>query len=102
MYLGQIVESAPHELLWSRPLHPYSRGLIAAVPVPDPKAAQHQGQPAIEGEIPSPADPPSGCRFRTRCWKAQQKCTDEEPTLDIIGPAGQPVACHFPESGPLR
>ena len=94
MYLGQIVESAPHELLWSRPLHPYTRGLIAAVPVPDPKAAQHQGQPAIEGEISSPADPPSGCRFRTRCPFAAPICAEQEPLLRPVDD-GSFVACHF-------
>jgi oligopeptide/dipeptide ABC transporter ATP-binding protein len=94
MYLGQIVESAPHELLWSRPLHPYTRGLIAAVPVPDPKSAKRHNQPVIEGEIPSPADPPSGCRFRTRCPFAAPICAEREPMLRQVDDRSL-VACHF-------
>jgi oligopeptide/dipeptide ABC transporter ATP-binding protein len=94
MYLGQIVESAPHQLLWSRPLHPYTRGLIAAVPVPDPKSAKPPDQPVIEGEIPSPADPPSGCRFHTRCPFAAAICAEREPVLRQVDSRSL-VACHF-------
>jgi oligopeptide/dipeptide ABC transporter ATP-binding protein len=94
MYLGQIVESAPHELLWSRPLHPYTRGLIAAVPVPDPKSAKRQDQPVITGEIPSPSDPPSGCRFRTRCPFAAPICAERDPMLRQVDDRSL-VACHF-------
>jgi oligopeptide/dipeptide ABC transporter ATP-binding protein len=94
MYLGKIVESAPRELIWSRPLHPYTRALIAAVPVPDPKAVKPRSDVAIEGEIPSPVDPPSGCRFRTRCPLAAPLCAEHEPTLRQID-GGSFAACHF-------
>ena len=95
MYLGKIVESAPRELIWSRPLHPYTRGLIAAVPVPDPKVDQTAERCwSIEGEIPSPVDPPSGCRFRTRCPFAAPICAEQDPMLRQIDD-GSFVACHF-------
>ena len=96
MYLGKIVESAPRALIWSRPLHPYTRALIAAVPVPDPKAAKQRNDAAIEGEIPSPVDPPSGCRFRTRCPFAAPLCAEREPMLREVDD-GSFVACHFVE-----
>jgi oligopeptide/dipeptide ABC transporter ATP-binding protein len=96
MYLGKIVESAPRELIWSRPLHPYTRALIAAVPVPDPKAVKQRNDTSNEGEIPSPTDPPSGCRFRTRCPFAAPLCAEREPLLREIDP-GSFVACHFVE-----
>ena len=94
MYLGKIVESAPRELIWSRPLHPYTRALIAAVPVPDPKVIKPRDDAAIEGEIPSPVDPPSGCRFRTRCPLAAPLCAEQEPMLRQIDD-GSFAACHF-------
>jgi peptide/nickel transport system ATP-binding protein len=96
MYLGKIVESAPRALIWSRPLHPYTRALIAAVPVPDPKLANRHTYAVIEGEIPSPVDPPSGCRFRTRCPFAAPLCAEREPLLRKIDD-GSFVACHFVE-----
>ncbi len=98
MYLGKIVESAPRELIWSRPLHPYTRGLIAAVPVPDPKLAKQNQQSLITGEIPSPVAPPSGCRFRTRCPFAVPLCAEREPELREVE-AGSFVACHFVTRG---
>jgi oligopeptide/dipeptide ABC transporter ATP-binding protein len=94
MYLGKIVESAPRELIWLRPLHPYTRALIAAIPVPDPKVMQPRSDAAIEGEIPSPVDPPSGCRFRTRCPLAAPLCAEQEPMLRQIDD-GSFAACHF-------
>jgi peptide/nickel transport system ATP-binding protein len=94
MYLGKIVENAPRELIWSRPLHPYTRALIAAIPVPDPKVIKPRGDAAIKGEIPSPVDPPSGCRFRTRCPLAAPLCAEQEPMLRQIDD-GSFAACHF-------
>jgi peptide/nickel transport system ATP-binding protein len=94
MYLGKIVELADNELLYSRPRHPYTRALLSAVPVPDPTVRKQRLQ--LIGEQPSPQDPPSGCHFRTRCWKAQSICETTEPPLTGDDPNHQ-VACHFPE-----
>jgi peptide/nickel transport system ATP-binding protein len=94
MYLGKICEvSAPDEL-YKHPAHPYTAGLLAAIPVPDPSVRPEE-RPALAGEIPSPVAPPSGCRFRTRCPKAQDICAAEEPQVQQVAP-GQFVACHFP------
>jgi peptide/nickel transport system ATP-binding protein len=101
MYLGKIVEVGDRSQIYETPAHPYTRALLSAVPDIEALGTARE-RIRLTGDVPTPLNPPSGCRFRTRCWKAQQKCADEEPTLDIIGPAGQPVACHFPESGPLR
>ena len=94
MYLGKIVELADNELLYSRPRHPYTRALLSAVPVPDPTVRKQRLQ--LAGEPPSPLDPPSGCHFRTRCWKAQSICETTEPPLTGDDLSHQ-VACHFPE-----
>lgn len=93
MYLGTVCEIAPSDALYESPLHPYTAALLEVVPTPDP-AAPLPGQ-VLSGEIPSPRNPPSGCRFRTRCPFAQQRCADEVPVLREILP-GQQVACHFP------
>ncbi|MCE5242147.1 MAG: ABC transporter ATP-binding protein, partial [Desulfobacteraceae bacterium] len=92
MYLGRIVELAPTEELYLAPRHPYTRALLSAVPVPDPK---HRSELiALTGEVPSPINPPSGCRFRTRCYMVQEICGREEPPMKEIRP-GRFAACHF-------
>jgi oligopeptide/dipeptide ABC transporter ATP-binding protein len=100
MYLGKIVERGPAETVYTRAQHPYTRALLSAVPVPEPHLERGRHRLVLQGEVPSPVNPPSGCRFRTRCWKAQDKCAIEEPELIDRGGA-HPVACHFPETGPI-
>jgi peptide/nickel transport system ATP-binding protein len=99
MYLGKLCEVAAPDDLYARPAHPYTAALLAAIPVPDPAARPDEGK-VLGGEIPSPVHPPSGCRFRTRCPKAQARCAEEEPQVRPVGDAtngtGHYVACHFP------
>ncbi|MBT8202421.1 MAG: ATP-binding cassette domain-containing protein, partial [Acidimicrobiia bacterium] len=96
MYLGKIVEFGDRADIYQRPTHPYTKALLSAVPVPDPDHVAAEGRIILEGDVPNPAHPPSGCRFRTRCWKAQPVCGEQEPALVARG-HGWTSACHFPE-----
>ncbi|MGH9210868.1 MAG: ABC transporter ATP-binding protein [Acidimicrobiales bacterium] len=93
MYLGKLCELGPADTLYEVPAHPYTRSLLASIPRPEP--GTQPTEPALEGELPSPLDPPSGCRFRTRCARASERCAAEEPQMRAIGP-DHFVACHHP------
>jgi peptide/nickel transport system ATP-binding protein len=97
MYLGKVCEVGDPEALYAQPAHPYTAALLASIPVPDPGVRPDDAD-LLGGDLPSPVDPPSGCRFRTRCPRAQERCASEEPTIRPVG-ADQYVACHFPLTG---
>jgi oligopeptide/dipeptide ABC transporter ATP-binding protein len=100
MYLGAIVETGTRQQIFEQPTHPYTHALLSAIPVPDPVGRDERERINLSGDVASPNDPPSGCRFRTRCWKAQHICAEETPALvDRLG-IGHPSACHFPELHP--
>ena len=99
MYLGEIVEIGDREDVYERPTHPYTHALISAVPVEDPGLREIHSRRVLVGDVPNPADPPSGCRFRTRCWKAEAVCAEVPPPLEPRTSATHLSACHFPEVG---
>jgi oligopeptide transport system ATP-binding protein len=96
MYLGRIIETGPSKAIFTAPRHPYTQALLSAVPTPDPTLRGKRRRIVLQGDLPSPANPPSGCRFRTRCWKATDKCAQVEPLL-TPQPDGLQTACHYPD-----
>ena len=96
MYLGRVMEEAPTAELYASPRHPYTKALLSAVPIPDPREAKARERIMLQGDLPSPANQPSGCFFSTRCWKAQDKCRSVAPEFYEISP-NHKIACHFPE-----
>ncbi|MEU4475973.1 dipeptide ABC transporter ATP-binding protein [Micromonospora sp. NPDC023888] len=97
MYLGKVVEIGTEDEIYERPTHPYTQALLSAVPVPDPTQRNNKTIIRLTGDVPSPISPPSGCRFRTRCWKAQDVCAEQVPLLEIRQGSDHPSACHFAE-----
>jgi peptide/nickel transport system ATP-binding protein/oligopeptide transport system ATP-binding protein len=98
MYLGKIMELGTRRQLYDEPMHPYTQALLSAVPIESPNLRGKRSRIVLQGDVPSPANPPSGCVFRTRCWKAQAICTEEAPALIPRAGGKHPVACHFAEA----
>jgi len=98
MYLGKLVEFGDEPQIYTRPVHPYTQALLSAVPVPDPTGRELRQRIVLTGDPPSPVNPPPGCRFHTRCWKAQDICKTDQPELTVRPGTHHPSACHFAET----